>query len=126
MGCVWSLHGEASANLHHRLFGDGQSSCPIQNHEPADGAEIVEDDDDEEDNEDDDGSASETSSLVGNARRSRSAGSSLPTSRKPSPMPDPFHQNSKPDGVMGRIAGIFGGGSGKRDARGGYNTISDN
>lgn len=87
--------------------------------------ENIEDDDDDDNEDDDDGSASETSSLVGNARRSRSAGSSLPTSRKPSPMPDPFQQNSKPDGVMGRIAGIFGGGSSKRDNRGGYNTISD-
>jgi hypothetical protein len=77
----------------------------------------------DDDDEDDDGSASETSSLVGHSRRSRSAGSSLPTSRKASPMPG-MRSEGRSNDVMGRIAGMFGGNK-KPDGRGGYNTINE-
>lgn len=102
-----------------RLFGDGQS-CARQIGAVLTYLEPVDDDDDEDDDDDD---ASETSSLVSHNRR-RSTASSLPTSRKPSPMPHPFNDGPKQNGVMGRITGMFGGSS-KKDNRGGYNTISD-
>jgi len=79
--------------------------------------------DDEEDDDDDD-DASETSSLVGHSRRRRSEASSLPTSRKPSPLPGSRNEGQgRSNDVMSRIAGMFG--SSKQDSRGGYNTINE-
>jgi hypothetical protein len=85
--------------------------------------EPIEDDEDDDDDDDDD-DASETSSLVGHTRRRRSEASSLPTSRKPSPLPGSRSEGRSND-VMSRITGMFGSGSKKQDGRGGYNTINE-
>ncbi|RSH87041.1 hypothetical protein EHS25_003529 [Saitozyma podzolica] len=104
---------------------------PLEEMDQLFGDETVEDDEDEDGDGDDgdDGSASETSSLVGNnrsaSRGSRSAHSSLPTSRKPSPMPDGRGGDA---GLFGRLTGAvdsFLGGSRRRGSvRGEYNAVA--
>jgi hypothetical protein len=87
--------------------------------EYTDVSESIDDDDDEDDDDDDD--ASETSSLVGHSRRRRSEGSSLPTSRRSSPLPS--NRNGGVNDMMSRITGMFSGN--KKGSRGGYNTINE-
>ena len=86
--------------------------------------EIVDDDDDEDGEEDGDDDVSETSSLVGDGR-SRSFTSSLPTSRKPSPLPGRLED--MPSTLFGRVADTFNGllgGKKRRDSvRGQYDSV---
>lgn len=87
--------------------------------------DAVDDDDDEEDEEADvDGMSilSETSSLVGN-RRSRSAHSSLPTSRKPSP--SPVSRAHGDDTFVSRVQDAVSGALGQRRQRANYRALSD-
>lgn len=87
----------------HRLFGD----------------EIV---DFEEDEEEDEGS--ETSSLVRSGRnRSRSAHSSLPTSRKASPLPPDGKMSAQQSGVLDRLLAAITGRRRREASRGGYNAV---
>lgn len=92
-------------------------------------SEIIEDDDDEGDYDDDDDldeSGSENSFLPGGSRsRSRSLASSLPTSRKPSPMPTRL-DGPKPSlyrKFSNAVGGILGGQKRKNSMRGEYNSL---
>lgn len=93
-------------------------------------AEIMDDDDEDDEDgdldDDDDGSGSENSFLPGGSRsRSRSRGSSLPTSRKPSPMPQRL--DGAPSSLYGRFSNAVGGLLGtqkrKNSMRGEYNSL---
>nr|XP_031859525.1 uncharacterized protein CI109_004987 [Kwoniella shandongensis]KAA5526597.1 hypothetical protein CI109_004987 [Kwoniella shandongensis] len=84
---------------------------PLEEMDALFGDEIVDDDDDDEEDGsggDDDDEGSESSSLMGSSRRRGSDSSTLPLSRKPSPLPG----QGRP-GFFGRIAdsvdGLFGG-----------------
>ncbi|ORY28027.1 putative receptor [Naematelia encephala] len=105
---------------------------PLEEMDKLFGDEIVDDDDDEDDEDEDDGDedgdeGSETSSMLANSRsssRHRSARHSLPTSRKPSPLPT--RMDHEP-GFIGRIGnavnGMFGGRRRKSSVHGTYNAV---
>nr|ADE10105.1 sugar transporter [Tremella fuciformis] len=76
---------------------------PLEEMDKLFGDEIVDDDDDDNSDADEASLLSETSSLVGSRRRSRSTGSSLPTSRKSSPAPRT--RNSRDEGLISRMTG---------------------
>ncbi|KAK8850652.1 hypothetical protein IAR55_004571 [Kwoniella newhampshirensis] len=95
---------------------------PLEEMDALFGDEPIDDDDGEgDDDEDDDSGASETSSLVGNSRRRGSDSSTLPLSRKPSPLPG----QGRP-GFFGKIAdsvdGLFGGSRARRNSLRGLDT----
>jgi hypothetical protein len=92
--------------------------------------EIIEDDDEDEGDYDDDdeldGSGSENSFLPGGSRsRSRSLVSSLPTSRKPSPMPTRLDgpERSLYGKFSNAVGGFLGGQRRKNSMRGEYNSL---
>jgi len=98
---------------------------PLEEMDRLFGDEIVDDDDDEDyDNDEDNDEGSDSETISGRNGRSRSRGSyasSLPTIRKPSPIP------SRTEGggttFFGRIAGVFGGKKRRRSVRGEYNSL---
>ncbi|RXK41044.1 hypothetical protein M231_01675 [Tremella mesenterica] len=108
---------------------------PLEEMDKLFGDEIVEDEDDGEDGSDDDriddlnddnSLGSESSSLVG-SRRSRTLNSSLPTSRKPSPLP--YHRGDvePSSGLFSRLSNAMGGllgGPRRRSPRGNYNPLN--
>jgi len=87
--------------------------------------EIVDDDDDHDDDEDDedDVSGSDTSSFLPGRSRSRSQASSLPASRKASPMPPS-------DGLLNKVShavgDILGGQKRRGSLRGEYSALGSN
>ena len=97
---------------------------PLEEMDALFGDEVI-DDDDEDGDGDDDGSGSDTSSLTVRDRRGLSpSGYSLPTSRKPSPVPG--SRGRADSTVFGRIADTVGGVFGRKSSgRGEYNAVTD-
>lgn len=89
--------------------------------------EIVDDEEDEDD-DDDNASGSETSSFLPGRSRSRSRGSSLPTSRKASPMPPSDSDQS--EGLYAKVSnavgGLLGGQQRRSSLRGEYSSLGSN
>ena len=106
------------------MFGDGQliRIQIVANANPI--TEIVDDDDDEdgEDDGDDDDDASDISSTM-RGSRSQSFSSSLPTSRKPSPLPMKESDTSFFGRVGDAVGGIFGKRTRRGSVRGQYNAV---
>ncbi|TYJ53900.1 hypothetical protein B9479_005449 [Cryptococcus floricola] len=84
------------------------------------------DDEDEDEDEDGDGDGSKTSSLVGNVHRrhrsNRSSFSSLPISRRPSPLPTRT-DGSSGQGLVSRIFGPFNGNQKQKNVPAGYSAV---
>lgn len=94
-----------------------------KNHDTNVKSEVVDDDDDDDDYEDDDELSSETSSLVNGRSRSRSAASSLPSSRKTSPAPLRSRQTGLYDRLTDSAGRLFGSKRRKGSVRGDYNSL---